>query len=86
MHFKIHPFLLSRSLEQVTGLPGLKISYTLDGRGGNIDVNLLCNQTAPHDTNINFFVDGLIGEIFTVSGYSYYGKNSPFFPQIYNLL
>jgi len=61
-------------LAQGTGLPGLKISYALDDSEMIFVVNLYCNQTAPHDANVNFFVNGVVDRKFAISGYSYYGK------------
>jgi len=47
----------------------------MDHQKGDLIVNLLCNQTAPHAANATqFFVDGVIDGALTVSGYSYYGK------------
>jgi len=59
-------------IEQIISLPGLKIDYILSPRE-NITVNLFCNQTAPHDANVNFFVTGVFNGGLEVYGYSYYG-------------
>ena len=62
----------------MTGLPGVKIDYVLDDNKGNITVNLLCNQTAPQNSYVDFFVGGVIDNSVTISGYSYYGKIKEF--------
>ena len=59
-------------IEQTTSVPGLKIDYLLDSRD-NVTVNLFCNQTAPHDANVNFFVAGVFDDAMEIYGYSYYG-------------
>ena len=69
-------------IAQITGLPVLKVTYALDNTKGNITLNLLCNQTAPHDTNVNWFVDGVIDYALVVSGYSYYGTRKNCFMMI----
>lgn len=66
------------SVEQVTGLPGVKIDYILDNNKGNITVNLLCNQTAPQNTYVDFFVGGVVDSAVVISGYSYYGITKNF--------
>jgi len=58
---------------QGDGVPQLAILYVLDNRGGNMTVNLICNQTAPHNANVDFFVNGVLDDGLVVSGYSYYG-------------
>jgi len=51
----------------------LAIHYTMDNKKGDMVVNLICNQTAPHDANVNFFVNGVVDYALIISGYSYYG-------------
>ncbi len=61
-------------IAQVSGLPVLKINYPLDDGKGNYTLNFICNQTAPHNTDVNWFVDGVvIDRTLVLSGYSYYG-------------
>ncbi len=56
-------------------MPGIVITYPeLDIDAGNIEVTLLCNQTAPHDTNVNFFVESWENSTIKITGYSYWGN------------
>ena len=66
-------FYLWKNIIFLEQLPGLKITYIMDDKEGIFGINLFCNQTAPHDAKIDFFVDGVIGDEFVLSGYSYYG-------------
>jgi len=47
----------------------------LDIDAGNIQLTLRCNQTAPANSNVNFFVDRWEDTTIYITGYSYYGKN-----------
>ena len=66
-------FSLWKKRKFLEQLPGLRITYVMDDNRGIVAVNLFCNQTAPHDAKIDFFVDGEIEDEFVLSGYSYYG-------------
>jgi len=65
-------------LDQPDQEPGLKVVYTTEDEQGLFIVNLYCNQTAPRDTNVNWFVEGFVDVNFTISGYSYYGNKETF--------
>jgi len=66
--------ILIEFIAQEDDVPAITVHYALDNQKGDVVVNLICNQTAPHDANVDFFVDGVIDSVFTISGYSYYGK------------
>ena len=56
-------------------MPGIVITYPeLDVDSGNIEVTLRCNQTAPKNTNVNFFVESWENSTIKITGYSYYGN------------
>jgi len=38
----------------------------------------MCNGTAPHDANINFFVDGVYDDVLYITAWSYYGTDEFF--------
>jgi len=54
-------------------LHGVALDYSLDGDLGQVTVNLMCNGTAPHNADVNFFVDGVYNDVLYITAYSYYG-------------
>ena len=72
---QIFSLISERRIAYDTAFPGVVITYpAFEGGQGNLKVTLRCNKTAPHDTNVDFFVHKWENSTFYLTGYSYYGK------------